>query len=187
MTTKQKQHLLGYLGYYTGAVDGDWGKLSRQAVTAFQQAHNLTADGIWGRETEKRILNAVCGGEQAPAREEPPGSWWEEIENFDRSEFACKCGKCGGFPAEPEETLVRTADRVRGHFGSAAIVSSGVRCTNHNGKVGGVANSRHLSGKAMDFCVSGFSAAMVLAFVRQQPEIRYAYAIDSNFVHMDVE
>lgn len=188
MTTRQKQHLLGYLGYYTGNVDGDWGALSRQGAAAFQRDYGLTEDGIWGDETEKRVLEVIYNGEQPPKIiETDTDSWWGDIQYFDRWEFACKCGKCGGFPAEPKETLVRTADRVRGHFGAAAIVSSGIRCTKHNAKVGGVSNSRHLSGKAMDFCVSGFSATAVLSFVRKQPEIRYAYAIDSNFVHMDVE
>jgi uncharacterized protein YcbK (DUF882 family) len=84
------------------------------------------------------------------------------------------------------ETLIRVADRVREHFGKPITVSSGRRCANHNARVGGVANSRHLSGKAMDFCVSGKSASQVLEYVQKQPEIRYAYAIDDSYVHMDV-
>ena len=116
------------------------------------------------------------------------GTFWDEIKYFKKDEFKCKCGKyCDGFPAEPKEKLIRVADRVRAHFGAAAIVSSGVRCQTHNANVGGVSNSRHLSGKAMDFCVSGKKASEVLAYVQQQPEIRYAYAIDSLYVHMDVE
>ena len=100
----------------------------------------------------------------------------------------CNCGGkyCNGFPAEPDPVLVKAADRVRGHFGAVAYVSSGVRCVRHNANVGGVPNSRHLSGKAMDFCVSGKTAEEVLAFVQQQPEIAYSYAIDSYYVHMDV-
>jgi len=82
--------------------------------------------------------------------------------------------------------LLRAADRVRAHFGAAAIVSSGLRCEAHNAAVGGVPGSRHRVGKAMDFRVAGRSAAQVLEFVKQQPEIRYCYAIDQNFVHMDI-
>lgn len=78
------------------------------------------------------------------------------------------------------------ADRVRQHFGVPVVVSSGLRCKTHNANVGGVANSRHLSGRAMDFCVTGRTSAEVLSYVRQQPEVRYAYAIDGQYVHMDV-
>ena len=60
-----------------------------------------------------------------------------------------------------------------------------LRCTRHNANVGGVSNSRHLSGKAMDFCVSGVPAATVLSYVKQQKDIRYA--IDGSYVHMDIE
>jgi uncharacterized protein YcbK (DUF882 family) len=84
------------------------------------------------------------------------------------------------------ETLIRVADRVREHFGRPMQVTSGRRCANHNARVGGVSNSRHLSGKAMDFCVVGKTAAQVLDYVKSQPEIRYTYAIDGTYVHMDV-
>ena len=77
------------------------------------------------------------------------------------------------------------AENVREHFGKAMPVSSGLRCTRHNANVGGVSNSRHLSGKAMDFCVSGVPAATVLSYVKQQKGIRYA--IDGSYVHMDIE
>ena len=101
----------------------------------------------------------------------------------------CNCGGmyCNGFPYEPAPLLVKTADKVRGHFGREAIISSGVRCENHNKNVGGVADSRHLTGKAMDFRVSGQTAAQVLEYVWSLPEVRYAYDIDGTYIHMDVE
>jgi uncharacterized protein YcbK (DUF882 family) len=85
------------------------------------------------------------------------------------------------------EKVVKVADRVRKHFGTAVTVSSGLRCTKHNANEGGVSNSRHQYGKAIDFCVAGKSAAQVLAYVQKQPEIRYSYAINDKYVHMDVE
>lgn len=131
----------------------------------------------------------IVGGPAADPPEKPVTNWWDNIKHFDRDEFECHCGGkyCNGYPAEPSQILVRVADRVREHFGAPAIVSSGVRCKTHNANVGGVANSKHLSGKAMDFCISGKTAEQVLAYVEKQPEINYAYAIDSEYVHMDVE
>lgn len=184
MTDEQKQHLLAYLGYYRIKVDGIWGAGSVGATKAFQRDYGLDVDGIFGAVTEAKI-KAVIATDEKPVTDE---IFWDGVKHFDRSEFACKCGKyCDGFPAEVNRTLVTVADRVRAHFNAPAYVSSGVRCKQHNENVGGVANSRHLAGKAMDFRVEGKTAADVLAYVQQQPEIRYAYAIDNNYIHMDVE
>lgn len=188
MTIEQKQCLLYYLGYYTGNIDGNWGKGSKGATIAFQDAYGLEPDGVFGSTTEKKILEVIYKNiAPTKVKENKSDDWWDDIEYFDRSEFACKCGKCGGFPVEPKEKLIKVADRVRKNFGKAATVSSGVRCTQHNANVGGVSNSRHLSGKAMDFSVSGVSGSKLLAYVQKQPEIRYAYIIDGNWVHMDIE
>ena len=122
-----------------------------------------------------------------PTKADTTGTFWDNVKYFKRSEFACKCGGkyCNGYPAEPKEKLIMVAENVREHFGKAMPVSSGLRCTRHNANVGGVSNSRHLSGKAMDFCVSGVPAATVLSYVKQQKDIRYA--IDGSYVHMDIE
>lgn len=190
MTIKQKQALLFYLGYYVGNIDGSWGTLSKTATKAFQKDFGLTADGVCGTDTEKALKHAVAYG--MPARKTETvksGDWWDEIEYFKKSEFACKCGGkyCNGHPAEMNEKVVKVVDRTRRYFGKAATISSGLRCSQHNANVGGVSNSRHKSGKAIDFCIAGKSASQVLAYVQQQPEIRYAYAIDGSFVHIDVE
>lgn len=171
MTVREKQCLLCLLGLYDGEIDGIWGPKSARAEAGYREKYGaLDAGAI------EKIKNTLA---------EKKEDWWEEIEFFHRREFACKCG-CG-CPVEMSRMLVQVADRVRRHFGTAAIVSSGLRCKTHNAAVGGVSNSRHLVGKAMDFCIQGRTAAQVLAFVQAQPEIRYAYAIDGQFVHMDVE
>ena len=194
MTIKEKQCLLYLLGYYVGDIDGEWGTLSKTATKAFQADYGLKDDGVFGDQTAKAAKHAVCYGMPAKKTETSTttsknGDFWDDIEYFERSEFACHCGGkyCNGFPAEPKEKLIKVADRTRKHFGTAATVSSGVRCTRHNANVGGVSNSRHLGGKAMDFCIAGKTSAQVLAYVQKQPEIRYAYAIDGSYVHMDVE
>lgn len=191
MTIKQKQNLLAYLGYYVGNIDGSWGTLSKTATKAFQEDVGLEADGICGTETEAALKQAVANGitkKTETTETTTSGDFWDDIKHFKRVEFKCKCGNiyCNGYPAEPQEKLVRVADNVREHFGATATVSSGLRCTQHNANVGGVSNSRHLTGKAMDFCIKGKTASQVLEYVQKQSDIRYAYAIDSQFVHMDI-
>lgn len=188
MTVRQKQHLLGYLGYYTAAVDGIWGAASRQAAKRFQREYALAADESFGPESEARILRVIGEGEMPEA--EKGENFWMEIRYFKREEFRCTCrGRgCGGFPAEPRERLVRNADQARKHFGKAAIVSSGVRCVLRNSELPGSAgNSLHLRGRAMDFAIPGVTADALLAYVRTLPGVDEAYAIDGSYVHMGVE
>lgn len=195
MTLKQKQSLLAYLGYYDGQLDGLWGDKSQKATIDFQRAYmeQKEVDGIFEAATEKRILEVVASGEmptqqpQATPETGEAAGWWKDIRYFRRTEFRCPCGKCGGFPVEPDENIVRLLDKVREHFGAPAIVSSGVRCQAHNdGLPGSAKNSYHLRGKAVDFCVRGISGAKLLAYVKQLP-VHYVYQInDSDFVHMDV-
>lgn len=175
MTIQQTQGLLLFLGLYDGAVDGIWGPLSEAASARFRQRYGCAPE-----EAEIEIT--------APEGTGPEANWWEQIQHFTRQEFACKCGRyCDGYPAAMDENLIRIADAVRAHFGRPALVSSGLRCKRHNEAVGGVSNSRHLTGKAMDFYIPGVSAGDLLAYVQQIPGIRYAYAIDGSCVHMDVQ
>lgn len=189
MTNKQKQCLLEYLGYYNpensgkvNNVDGELGPKTKAATEKFQTDYALEADGVFGPDTEKRILEVIATGEK-------PGVDWKKVKYFRKEEFMCNCGGkyCSGLPAEPVPMLLKVADNVRGHFNKAAMVSSGVRCKQHNAAVGGVENSRHLSGTAMDFRIVGKTAKEVLKYVQSLPEVRYAYAIDSYYVHMDVK
>jgi len=181
MTVKQKQCLLCYLGYYEEDVDGIWGTKSMEATKAFQADYGLEVDGIAGTLTEEKLRAAVAGTAQKV-------DFWKGVKHFRKEEFACKCGRyCDGYPAEMDKTLIQVADRVRSYFGAPCTVSSGLRCKQHNENVDGVENSRHLTGKAVDFSISGKTAQQVLSYVQQQPEIRYAYAIDSLYVHMDVK
>lgn len=189
MTIKQKQCLLEYLGYYkpensgkVNNVDGELGPKTKAATEKFQTDYALEADGIFGPDTEKRILEVIATGEK-------PGVDWKKVRFFQKQEFMCNCGGkyCSGFPVEPVPALVYTADKVRLYFGEPCIVSSGVRCKQHNANVGGVANSKHMTGRAMDFRISGKKAAEVLEYVWTLPGVRYAYDIDGTYVHMDVK
>ena len=160
MTIKQIQHLLAYLGYDPGDIDGIAGKNTMDAVAKFQADYGLAADGDPGTMTQKMLIGAVAGTaakkagttEESSAAAPKTGTFWDEIEYFTRAEFRCQCGGkyCNGFPAEPAEETVRMADEIRRRAGVPLNVNSGLRCQQHNAAVGGVANSLHRTGQAVD-------------------------------------
>ena len=156
MTIRQIQLLLDYLGYSPGAADGISGKTTRAAVSKFQADYGLTADGDPGAMTQKMLIGAIAGTAEKVAQPEAPvtktGTFWDEIEYFTRAEFRCQCGGkyCNGYPAEPAEETVRMADEIRRRAGVPLNVNSGLRCQRHNAAVGGVANSLHRTGQAVD-------------------------------------
>lgn len=198
MTNTQRQHLLAYLGYYKLAVDGDWGSGSREACRAFQKDRELTVDGYGGPETDKALRYAVYNGLEKPEpsvedeviseTETPTGTFWDHIRYWTREEFRCKCGGkyCDGFPAEPDQTLVELVDDIRADAGRPGHPSSGLRCETWNSIQGGVVDSRHRKGKALDFYIEGLSGSQLLARAQADPRTRYAYIIDGQWVHVDV-
>lgn len=161
------------------AIDGLAGQETKDATAQWQRENGLTPDGIAGAMTRGKIL-------KPPVQE--TDDWWSSIQYFSRKEFACKCGRyCDGYPAQMQRAVVALADRARAELKGVGFVSSGLRCSRHNANVGGVSDSRHLFGKAIDLRVEGKSARQTLAWAQKQPEVRYAYAIDTSYVHIDVE
>lgn len=175
MTIKQRQHLLAYLGYYGGQIDGDWGSISCESCRRFQEDMGIAVDGYGGPETDSTLKYAVANdlfkselvdnvadinvGNKSDKDSNvhiKTGTFWDNSEFFDREEFRCQCkGKyCNGFPVEPEEELVRVCNEIRRRLGVPVSIvdsgGSGVRCPQHNAAVGGVRNSNHLYGKAAD-------------------------------------
>ena len=55
---KDLQTKLKKLGFYNASIDGDYGDTTVAAVKAFQKKYNLTADGVAGRETLKKLDTA---------------------------------------------------------------------------------------------------------------------------------
>ena len=174
MTTKRKQLILAWYDLIPPEdVDGIWGKQSKAATKKLQGALGIEQDGDFGPTTAAEVWNAIFEGREldfddvtdinvgnksdkdtnVPTK---TGTFWDNIEFFDREEFRCQCGGkyCNGFPVEPEEELVRVCNEIRRRLGVPVQIvdagGSGVRCEQHNANVGGVANSNHKYGKAAD-------------------------------------
>lgn len=184
MTTKQKQCLLAYLGYYVGDVDGKWGALSKTSTKAFQQDFGgIAVDGIAGVETEKALRHAVAYGMR---QKESVDDFWNGVKHFERSEFKCKCGKCGGFPVEPSEELALILEKIRKYFGKPVIINSGIRCATHNANVGGANASQHLNGTAADIVVKDVSPERVAKYAETLLPKTGGIGRYKTFTHIDV-
>lgn len=163
MTIEQIQCLLKFLGYYHGNIDGIFGDKTLDAVICFQDDFGAIAvDGDPGKNTQKALRHAVAYGmpERKPQDEPENGDFWDDIEFFDRDEFRCKCGGkyCDGFPAEPDEKMVRYADEIRRRLGVTLRVNSGLRCKVWNQKNNGASQSQHMTGFACDLgCPKGIT------------------------------
>lgn len=195
MTVKQKQLLLAWFGYLTPKeVDEIWGPQSEHATECLQEDLDLVPDGVWGDQTDAAVREFIYAGEDLPEQPEPETNNPELAERFrgirywGPEEFRCQCGgkHCDGFPALPDRVLLELVDDLRHRFGRPGHRSSGLRCETHNRNEGGVWNSKHRFGKALDFFIEGVSGAELLAAAKKDPRTSYAYIISGQYVHVDV-
>lgn len=170
---KTRQKYLKELGYYTGEIDGLWGKLSKEATLKIQSEYFIHAkdmDGIYGNNTDL-MLRSVYNCRDA--------------KNFKATEFKCKCGGkyCTGYPAEVDKSLVDNLQTMRDKYGKAITITSGLRCATHNAKVGGVSGSSHTKGKACDIIIPGQSDShngrvAIVDYWDTLPNAKYAYCVN---------
>ena len=63
------------------------------------------------------------------------------------------------------ELIVYCLQPIRNKLGKPMIITSGYRCEELNNKIGGVKNSQHTKGQAVDFKVKGMTAKEVINFI----------------------
>ena len=68
---QRMQQRLKELGFYTGAIDGDYGRGTRAAVITFQQQHGLDADGIAGQKTLQMLYSDAAHAMEVTPTPEP--------------------------------------------------------------------------------------------------------------------
>lgn len=141
LSIKTRQKYLKELGFYTGKVDGIEGKLTKKAYLSLQKKYFVNKkehDSKYGTNTDILLQSAYnC----------------KNLKYFKLEEFKCDCGgkHCTGYPVVVDKTLLKKLENtLRPKYG-AITITSGLRCNKRNAEVGGVANSRHKLGKAVDF------------------------------------
>ncbi|KQC10526.1 MAG: peptidase M15, partial [Candidatus Cloacimonas sp. SDB] len=74
---------------------------------------------------------------------------WDRIKFFSKKEFNCSCCETSNISAN----LVLKLDLARELAETPFIITSGYRCPKHNREVGGVKDSAHVKGLAVDIAV----------------------------------
>ena len=69
---------------------------------------------------------------------------------FKSTEFSCQCGRCSQGYEQMSNDLLARLDFARHIADVPFSINSAIRCPDHNSTVGGLDNSSHLRGLAVD-------------------------------------
>jgi uncharacterized protein YcbK (DUF882 family) len=103
-------------------------------------------------------------------------------ENFQRSEFECRCG-CGFATVDVE--LIEILERLREYYGKPISINSGCRCKIYNKSIGGASQSRHMEGIAADINIKGVEPSEVQSKLKQWYPNQYGIGCYNTFTHVD--
>ena len=112
-------------------------------------------------------------------------------ENFRKEEFDSKDGAC--MPNDVLNNIAELAKNVqviRDYVGVPLTINSGYRSPEHNKKVGGVANSYHVQGKASDLSSKQITPKKlydaILKLIADGKIYNGGVGIYNTFVHYDI-
>jgi uncharacterized protein YcbK (DUF882 family) len=107
---------------------------------------------------------------------------WDRVRHFQKKELYCRCCEKLNISAN----LVLKLDLARALAETPFIITSGFRCQKHNQVVGGVKDSAHVKGLAVDIAVQNnitrlsILRGLIIAGFRR-------IGIGSNFIHVDID
>jgi len=107
---------------------------------------------------------------------------WNSVKFFNKKEFNCRCCRDLNISAN----LVLKLDLARELSGVPFVITSGYRCPKHNQEVGGVKDSTHVNGLAVDIAVPDNIArlnilrGLIIAGFRR-------IGIGKDFIHADID
>jgi len=153
-------------------VDGFFEGITEAAVKQFQTSMGLSVDGIVGNQTWDKLIKTQSLG--IPSQPSKVSTIWT-LENIELGasiiiggNFTWAEATRGGTRRPPDqqtlEGIVRIAtlaQRARDLIGRPFTVTSWYRDPKSNANAGGVSNSRHLNGDAIDFYCNGLTGLQI--------------------------
>ena len=103
-------------------------------------------------------------------------------DHFSKKEFDCQCG-CG--TGEISMELVQKLEQARLDYGRGMRINSGIRCLEHNRKIGSKDTSSHIKCVAADVSCTTMSERLKLVTILLKYFTRLG--INKKFIHVDVD
>lgn len=212
MSIKEKQKFLKEQGFYTGNIDGKWGKLSKQATKNFQKSQHILADSIWGKNTESKAhiikkgnwkvglvkftYHRISGNTDLVYIDEncllSKNFRLKEYMMFEKTIKKYKL-KIDRNECILYEELVNADQKLRDALGSITI-NSGYRNAKYNKAIGGASGSCHIKGMASDKVVSGKKPKEVQEYIKKHYKELGYYGLESKtkpncnqYTHADIK
>ena len=108
---------------------------------------------------------------------------WTKVEHFKKEEFTCKCG-CSLNNMNVE--VVYMLDTARKFANIPFKINCGCRCEKHNKDVGGVEDSAHIKGLAVDISTRDDKSRFIIISALLKVGFSRVLLYDT-FVHCDMD
>lgn len=195
------QWLLAYAGYYNSSIDGIPGNMTSSALAQFKKDNWLAQPRVLGESTIEALFEIEGIGSAVHATPQEslgraitlPGDMvvYSKQPIVPEGHFswgdATEDGKRVPKYSSIVQNITKSAKRmedVRQTLGNVPIYpSSWYRTPKVNERVGGVKNSRHLKGLAIDFTVAGINPVRVYEILDPWEDIGLGRA--TSFTHID--
>jgi len=104
---------------------------------------------------------------------------------YSLEDFKCKCGKCN--TTLKDNYFVDFMNYLYAETGKKFVVTSAMRCYEHNKKIGGLPNSDHTRGEAIDVATLTIEDRSLLVYHAYRFGIMRAIVyINKKFVHLSI-
>lgn len=149
------------------------GEYNEENIKAVQKKYMLRksdVDGVYGTNTDNLLRHLMnCHLYLNP-------------DNFRPEEFRCGCNgrHCCGYPTYMQAVELKNVQAIRSHYGKPMAITCGVRCNAYNREVGGISNSEHKKGLAVDYCIKGVTDTLTnrkanIGWISSLPNHHYTY------------
>lgn len=184
-TLKLVQTALQKLGYYTDKIDGLFGKNTGEAFARWKTDNFLSDTNLIGQTSWEELQKDA-----------------EKINVINWKDFTCKVSKyftvsevtqndSRRIPKDKniQNNILKIAkelDKIREEWGSPIGVTSWYRPPAINKSVGGVSNSQHINGSAVDIYPIGGDIYKFQTWLDKRWTMALGYGAKKNFVHLDL-